>query len=101
MSLFRTSFDVAMTDEVQLLAESQRGPAWTAAIMGVPTWAVIVLGAPDVALMIRRIASLCGDALKEVRLERMGPQAAVPDPVPVEEIGHGDAVIAFSRREVF
>jgi ATP-dependent RNA helicase SUPV3L1/SUV3 len=62
---------------------------------------VIVLGAPDAAPMVRRIATLCGDPLEEVRLQRMGPLVAAREPVRLAEIGRGDAVIAFSRREVF
>jgi len=51
--------------------------------------------------MIRRMASLCGDPLEEVRLERMGPLVAARESVPLGDIGRGDALIAFSRREVF
>jgi ATP-dependent RNA helicase SUPV3L1/SUV3 len=101
MCPFRTPVDVAVVDEAQMLADPERGAAWTAAIMGVPARTVIVLGAPDAAPMLRRIAALCGDPLEEVRLERMGPLVAARKPVPLEEVGRGDAVIAFSRREVF
>jgi ATP-dependent RNA helicase SUPV3L1/SUV3 len=101
MCPFGTPVDVAVIDEAQMLADPDRGPAWTAAIMGVPARTVIILGAPDAAPMIRRIAALCGDPLEETRLERMGPLVAARDPVPFGEIGRGDAVIAFSRREVF
>jgi ATP-dependent RNA helicase SUPV3L1/SUV3 len=101
MCPFQNPVDVAVIDEVQMLSDPERGSAWTAAVMGVPARQVIVLGAPDAAPMIRRIAALCGDPLEEVRLERMGPLVAAPDPVPLSEVGRGDAVIAFSRREVF
>jgi ATP-dependent RNA helicase SUPV3L1/SUV3 len=101
MCPFSTPVDVAVIDEAQMLADPERGAAWTAAIMGVPARRVIVLGAPDAAPMLRRIASLCGDPLEEVRLERMGPLKAAHEPVPLGDIGPGDAVIAFSRREVF
>ncbi|HEX8374458.1 MAG TPA: helicase-related protein, partial [Geminicoccaceae bacterium] len=101
MCPFRTPVDVAVVDEAQMLADPERGAAWTAAIMGAPARTVIVLGAPDAAPMVRRIAALCGDPLEEVRLERMGPLVAAAEPVPLDGIGRGDAVIAFSRREVF
>jgi ATP-dependent RNA helicase SUPV3L1/SUV3 len=101
MCPFGTPVDVAVIDEAQMLADPERGPAWTAAIMGVPARTVIILGAPGAAPMLHRIAELCGDKLEEVRLERMAPLAAARDPVPFSDIGRGDAVIAFSRREVF
>jgi hypothetical protein len=101
MCPFRTPVDVAVVDEAQMLGDPERGAAWTAAIMGVPARTVIVLGAPDAAPMVRRIAALCGDPLEEVRLERMGPLVAAREPVPLDGVGRGDAVVAFSRREVF
>jgi ATP-dependent RNA helicase SUPV3L1/SUV3 len=101
MCPFRSPVDVAVIDEAQMLGDPERGPAWTAAIMGAPARTVIVLGAPDAAPMIQRIARLCGDPLEEIRLERMGPLVAAADPVALDDIGRGDAVIAFSRREVF
>jgi ATP-dependent RNA helicase SUPV3L1/SUV3 len=101
MCPFRSPVDVAVVDEAQMLGDPERGAAWTAAIMGVPARTVIVLGAPDAAPMLRRIAALCGDPLEEARLERMGPLAAAREPVPLDEVGRGDAVVAFSRREVF
>lgn len=101
MCPFRIPVDVAVIDEVQMLADPERGSAWTAAMIGVPARTVIVLGAPDAAPMVRRIAKLCGDPLEEMRLERMGPLVATREPIPLGDIGRGDAVIAFSRREVF
>jgi ATP-dependent RNA helicase SUPV3L1/SUV3 len=101
MCPFGTPVDVAVIDEAQMLADPERGPAWTAAIMGVPARQVIILGAPDALPMLRRIASLCGDTLEETSLERMGPLVAAAEPVPLGQIGAGDALIAFSRREVF
>src|SRR5690606_10998179 len=56
--------------------------------------------APEGAAMVRRIASLCGDALEEVRLERKGPLVAARAPVPLGDLRAGDALIAFSRRDV-
>ncbi len=101
MCPFRTPVDVAVVDEAQMLEDAERGPAWTAAIMGVPARTVIVLGAPEAAPMLRRIAALCGDPIEEMRRERMGPLVAAPAPVRLSDISRGDAVIAFSRREVF
>jgi ATP-dependent RNA helicase SUPV3L1/SUV3 len=101
MCPFGTPVDLAVIDEVQMLADPDRGAAWTAAIMGVPARTVILLGSPDAAPMLHRIASLCGDPIEEVRLERMGPLRTARQPVPLGEVGRGDAVIAFSRREVF
>ncbi len=100
MCPFRTPVDIAMIDEAQMLHDPDRGAAWTAAIMGAPAREIFVLGAPDCIPMVRRIAALCGDALDEVSLERKGPLVAARAPVGLGDLHKGDALIAFSRREV-
>ena len=92
--------DVAVFDEAQMLHDPDRGAAWTAAIMGAPARALFVLGSPDCVPMVRRIAELCGDPLDEITLERKGPLVAATDPVPLGDLERGDALIAFSRRDV-
>jgi ATP-dependent RNA helicase SUPV3L1/SUV3 len=100
MCPFQTPVDVAVIDEAQMLDDPDRGAAWTAAIMGVPARTVIVLGAPDCAAMVHRVAALCADPVEEIHLERKSPLAAAPHPVKLADLGRGDALIAFSRREV-
>ncbi|HTN09587.1 MAG TPA: helicase-related protein [Acetobacteraceae bacterium] len=100
MCPFQTPVDVAVIDEAQMLDDADRGAAWTAAIMGVPARTVIVLGAPDCAAMVHRVAALCADPVEEIHLERKSPLAAAPHPVKLADLGRGDALIAFSRREV-
>ncbi len=92
--------EVAIVDEAQMLHDPDRGAAWTAAIMGAPAREVFVLGSPDCAPMVRRIATLCGDPIEEVTLQRKGPLAAASEAVRLGDLGAGDALIAFSRREV-
>ena len=93
--------DVAIVDEAQMLADPDRGAAWTAAIMGIPAREVIVLGAPDCLPLVRRLAELCDEPMEVVRLERKSPLRVAADAVPLAAIGPADAVVAFSRRDVF
>jgi ATP-dependent RNA helicase SUPV3L1/SUV3 len=92
--------DVAVVDEAQMLYDPDRGAAWTAAIMGAPARQVFVLGSPECVPMVRRIAALCNDPLDEITLSRKGPLVAADQAVSLGELGAGDALIAFSRREV-
>ncbi|WP_264798810.1 DEAD/DEAH box helicase, partial [Acetobacter peroxydans] len=100
MCPFYSPVDVAVIDEAQMLFDTDRGAAWTAAIMGAPARHLYVLGAPDCIPMVRRIAELCGDPLDEISLERKSPLRAASQPVRLADLGAGDALIAFSRREV-
>jgi len=93
--------DVAIVDEAQMLADPDRGAAWTAAIMGVPAREVIVLGAPDCLPLVRRIAELCDEPVEVVRLARKNPLHVAADAVGLSAITGADAVVAFSRRDIF
>ena len=93
--------DVAVIDEAQMLADPDRGAAWTAAIMGIPAREVIVLGAPDCLPLVRRIAELCDEPVEVIRLERKSPLRVATEAVGLASITEADAVIAFSRREIF
>ncbi|WP_370454996.1 helicase-related protein [Roseicella aquatilis] len=100
MCPFHLPVDVAVVDEAQMLADRDRGAAWTAAIMGAPARHVFVLGAPESTTQVRRIAALCGDPVEEVSLKRKSPLIAAKAPVGLGDLRTGDALVAFSRREV-
>ncbi|NHN89117.1 helicase-related protein [Acetobacter conturbans] len=100
MCPFFNPVDVAVIDEAQMLFDPDRGAAWTAAIMGAPARHLYVLGAPECIPMVRRIAELCGDPVDEISLQRKSPLRAASAPVRLNELKAGDALIAFSRREV-
>ncbi|KXV07483.1 RNA helicase [Gluconobacter oxydans] len=99
MCPFHNPVDVAIIDEAQMLADPDRGAAWTAAIMGVPARHVFILGAPDCIPLVKRIAELCDDPVDEIHLERKSPLKA-GETLHLDELKPSDAVIAFSRREV-
>ncbi len=100
MCPFNTPVDVAVIDEAQLLTDPDRGHAWTAAIMGVPAREVVVLGSPDCIPLVRRIAALTDEPVEEITLQRKSPLLAADEPVALADLKKGDALIAFSRRDV-
>ncbi|QNT79481.1 helicase-related protein [Entomobacter blattae] len=100
MCPFHSPVDVAIIDEAQMLFDEDRGAAWTAAIMGVPARHLYILGAPEAIPIIRRIAKLCDDPIDEISLQRKTPLTASLNPVRLSNLKKGDAVIAFSRRDV-
>ncbi|MCG5240387.1 helicase-related protein [Azospirillum doebereinerae] len=91
---------VAVIDEIQMLADPDRGWAWTAALMGVPAETVYILGAPEVRPLVERAAAHLGEPLEVVELDRKTPLTALDRRLDWPEIEPGDALIAFSRREV-
>lgn len=92
--------DVALIDEAQMLTDPDRGAAWTAAIMGVPARQVFVLGSAECIPIVQRIAKLCNDPCEEITLQRKSPLQTASSPIGLARLQAGDALIAFSRREV-
>ncbi|MUG89875.1 helicase-related protein [Bombella sp. ESL0385] len=99
MCPFNNPVDVAIIDEAQMLSDPDRGAAWTAAIMGVPARHVFILGAADCIPLVKRIAELCNDPVDEIHLERKSPLRPAGT-LALTDLRAGDALIAFSRRDV-
>lgn len=92
--------DVAVIDEIQMLADPDRGWAWTAALMGAPAREVYILGAPEARPLVERAATHLGEPLEVVELERKTPLTLLERRLEWDDVEPGDALIAFSRREV-
>ena len=97
----RNRVDVAVIDEVQMLADRDRGAAWTAAVCGAPATTVYLLGAPEARRAVEALAERLECPLEVHILKRKGPLSMEPISVrKLRNLRKGDAVIAFSRREV-
>jgi ATP-dependent RNA helicase SUPV3L1/SUV3 len=97
----KTPIEVAVIDEIQMLADRDRGAAWTAAVCGAPASTVYLVGAPEARRAIEALAERLEVPLEVHILKRMAPLAMEPGPVrKLANLRRGDAVIAFSRRDV-
>lgn len=97
----RTRVEVAVIDEIQMLADRDRGAAWTAAVCGAPASVVYLLGAPEARRAVEALAERLEVPLEVHVLKRMGPLSMEPSAVrKLRNLRRGDAVIAFSRRDV-
>lgn len=100
MSPLRTPMEVAVIDEAQLIADEERGWAWTQAILGLPARELHLTGSPDAEPWVRLLTEMTGDELIVHRYDRLVPLEPERGPVPIEEVRSGDAIIAFSRARV-
>jgi ATP-dependent RNA helicase SUPV3L1/SUV3 len=97
----QTPVDVAVIDEIQMLADRDRGAAWTAAVCGAPARIVYLVGAPEARRAIEVLAARLECELEVHILKRKGPLSVEPTAVrKLNNLRRGDAVICFSRREV-
>ncbi|BAL22549.1 helicase-related protein [Azoarcus sp. KH32C] len=93
--------EVAVIDEIQMLEDLERGSAWTAAVCGAAAKTVFLLGALSARPAIEALAERLGCELEVRTLERKSPLEMAPREVgSIGQLKRGDAVIAFSRRDV-
>jgi ATP-dependent RNA helicase SUPV3L1/SUV3 len=97
----RTPVQVAVIDEIQMLADRDRGAAWTAAVCGAPASTVYLVGAPEARRAIEALAERLECPLEVHVLKRKAPLSMETSAVrKLKNLKRGDAVIAFSRRDV-
>lgn len=92
--------DTVVVDEVQLLADNERGWAWSAAVVGAPARQIVMTGSPDAVPLVREIASYLGEPLEIRTLERFTPLEVHEEVSDLDDIDPGTAIVCFSRRDV-
>lgn len=96
-------YDVAIIDEVQMMADQQRGWAFTQAVLGLPAKRLYLCGEEAAIPLIKKICQETGDNLEIVRFNRLSPLQVKPKCVDpqLKHVEPGDCVVAFSRRQIF
>lgn len=95
-------YDVAVLDEVQMMADPDRGAAWTKAILGLRAKELHLCGEERAVGLVRSLLEGSGDELVVQRYERLTP-LAVPNRSlqSLRNVKPGDCVVAFSRQDLF
>jgi ATP-dependent RNA helicase SUPV3L1/SUV3 len=94
-------YEVVVIDEAQMIADPQRGAAWTRALLGVRAKEIHLCCALHATEILKTIINDCEDIVEVVHHERNTDLIVESDdfdfPPSVKE---GDALIVFSRRSV-
>ena len=90
-------YDVAVIDECQMIADPQRGYAWTRAILGVLAPEVHLCAAPEAKHLLIRLIESCGDTYEVQEHQRTTPLICMPHPIDYQRVQPGDALITFSK----
>ena len=95
-------YDIAVIDEAQMVADKERGWAWTTAILGLRADEIHVCIAPYAENIITDLIEECGDSYEIIRHERQTPLVMDKSKFKLfkEYIHKHDALIVFSRRNV-
>ena len=90
-------YDVAVIDECQMISDSERGYAWTRAILGVLAPEVHLCAAPEAKNLLLRLIRSCGDTYEVLEHERKTPLICMNRVVDYGSLRPGDALITFSK----
>jgi ATP-dependent RNA helicase SUPV3L1/SUV3 len=90
-------YDVAVIDECQMIADRERGYAWTRAILGVLAPEIHLCAAPEARNILLRIIQSCGDSYEVAVHERKTPLICMNRLTDYTSIQPGDALITFSK----
>ncbi len=93
----RHRYDVAVVDECQMIADRERGYAWTRAILGVLAPEVHLCAAPEAKNLLIRLIESCGDTWELVVHRRKTPLLCMNRTVDYTTVQPGDALITFSK----
>ncbi|WP_445506148.1 helicase-related protein [Niallia sp. 03190] len=98
---FESSFEVAVIDECQMIADPLRGSAWTKAILGIQARRVHIIAAPHAENLLKKIFKhhhFCYEVMyhsRDTSLEMEQSNFVFP-----KDVKAGDALIVFSKRKV-
>ena len=90
-------YDVAVVDECQMIADRQRGYAWTRAILGVLAPEVHLCAAPEAKDLLIRLIDSCGDSYEVEVHQRTTPLVCMSHTIDYQRVQPGDALITFSK----
>ena len=94
-------YRLVIIDEGQMIADRDRGGAWTAAVLGAAAKEIHVCAAPQAEELLIRMITECGDDYRIERHERMTPLICEKKPYRMDrDTEKGDALIVFSRSNV-
>lgn len=99
MVSINTDYDVGVIDEIQMIADPDRGWAWTRAFLGSRAQELHLCGEERAVPLIKELTSIMGDVLEVHRYQRLNPLKVENKSLQgdLRKLRKGDCVVAFSR----
>ncbi|KIM61118.1 hypothetical protein SCLCIDRAFT_122883 [Scleroderma citrinum Foug A] len=103
MAALNSPLDVAVVDEIQMIADPERGSAWTMAVLGIAARELHLCGEEAAVPVIEAILKDTGDELIVNRYERLTPLVVQEESLRgnLSRIQKGDCLVTFSRQNIF
>jgi ATP-dependent RNA helicase SUPV3L1/SUV3 len=103
MASLGKTLDVAVIDEIQMIADEDRGWAWTQALLGLKAKEIHLCGEASAVPLVKKICETLDEEVIVNEYTRLTPfevdeRSLMND---LSKIKKGDCVVAFSRNEIF
>lgn len=93
--------DVCIIDEIQMIADTKRGGAWTSAVLGVLAKEVHLCGEASAVPWVKKMVEVTGDELVINEYDRLGKLTVMDQHLGTyTKLRKGDCVIVFSKRKI-
>ncbi|MBQ6820433.1 MAG: RNA helicase [Clostridium sp.] len=96
----KKEYDIAIIDEIQMIDDSQRGAAWTRALLGLRCNEIHICGALNAKLLLESILSDCNDDYEVIEYKRNIPLEVQESNFSYNNTEEGDAIVVFSKKKV-
>lgn len=93
-------YEVGIIDEIQMIKDEQRGPAWTRALLGLKSKEIHICGALNAKELLIEIIEDCGDEYQVREYKREIPLSMEDKSFLYKDIQQGDALVVFSKKRV-
>lgn len=94
-------YEIAVIDEVQMVADELRGHSWTRAILGVRAKEIHLCMSPAAEEVVKHLIELGNGTCEVCRYERKTPLELEEKPITFpDDVQEGDALIVFSKKAV-
>lgn len=96
----KKEYDCAIIDEIQMIADENRGTAWLEALIGVNADRVLLTGTKAALPIVEKICNYTGDNLTVITLEKKTKLSLDTREINTTNIPDSSAIIAFSKKEI-
>lgn len=93
-------YDVGIIDEIQMIDDSQRGQAWTRAVLGLRAREIHICGAINTKDLLINILEDCNDKYEIKEYKRAIPLEVEENNFSQFNVQEGDAIVLFSKKRV-
>lgn len=96
----KKEYDIAIIDEIQMIDDSQRGAAWTRALLGLRCNEIHICGALNAREVVEKILEDCNDDYKFKGYKRSIPLEVQDRNFSYKDVEEGDSIVVFSKKKV-